>query len=323
MNPIDEGKTVLDIEQEAICALRDRLGAEFVGALELLYGTTGRVIITGIGKSGLVGRKIAATLSSTGTPSVYLHPAEGLHGDLGVVTTDDLVIAISYSGESDEILHLFPYFRWVGVKIIGMTGAPQSRLAKESDVVLDVSVEKEACPWNIVPTTSTTLVMALGDALAVALLKMRGFNLEDFAKRHPGGAIGRRVLLSVADLMHAGDECPRVELSTPIKDAIYEMTSKGLGMTTVVDGEGRLLGIVTDGDLRRIFQNHAAPLDVPVGEFIAGKSLPRTIDADRLAAEALRVMEDSSITSLVVPDDEGRPRGVIHIHDVLKAGITL
>lgn len=323
MNPIDEGKTVLDIEQEAIGALRDRLGPEFVSALNLFYETTGRVIITGIGKSGLVGRKIAATFSSTGTPAVYLHPAEGLHGDLGVVTTDDLVVAISYSGESNEILHLFPYFRWVGVKIIGMTGSQESRLAKESDVVLDVWVKQEACPWDIVPTTSTTLMMALGDALAVALLKMRGFNLEDFAKRHPGGAIGRRVLISVADLMHAGDECPRVDLSTPVKDAIYEMTSKGLGMTTVVDEGGRLSGVVTDGDLRRIFQSHQAPLDVPVGEFIADKSMPRTIEGGRLAAEALRIMEDNSITSLVVPDDDGRPRGVIHIHDVLKAGITL
>jgi len=323
MNPIDEGKGVLDIEQEAVGALRDRLGEEFARALDLFYGTTGRVIITGIGKSGLVGRKIAATLSSTGTPAVYLHPAEGLHGDLGVVTTDDLVVAISYSGESDEILSLFPYFRWVGVTIIGMTGAPESRLAKESDVVLDVWVEKEACPWNIVPTTSTTLMMALGDALAVVLLKMRGFNLEDFAKRHPGGAIGRRVLLSVADLMHAGDECPRVDRSTPLKDAIYEMTSKGLGMTTVTGEGGRLVGVVTDGDLRRIFQDRPDPLDMPVAEFIAEKSMPRTIEAGRLAAEALRIMEDSSITSLVVPDDEGRPRGVIHIHDVLKAGITL
>lgn len=323
MNPIDEGKTVLDIEQEAIGALRDRLGPEFVSALNLFYETTGRVIITGIGKSGLVGRKIAATFSSTGTPAVYLHPAEGLHGDLGVVTTDDLVVAISYSGESNEILHLFPYFRWVGVKIIGMTGSTESRLAKESDVVLDVWVKHEACPWDIVPTTSTTLMMALGDALAVALLKMRGFNLEDFAKRHPGGAIGRRVLISVADLMHAGDECPRVEITTPVKDAIYEMTSKGLGMTTVVDEGGRLSGVVTDGDLRRIFQSHPAPLDVPVGEFIADKLMPRTIEGGRLAAEALRIMEDNSITSLVVPDDDGRPRGVIHIHDVLKAGITL
>jgi arabinose-5-phosphate isomerase len=323
MNPIDEGKTVLDIEQEAIGALKDRLGPEFARALDLFYETTGRVIITGIGKSGLVGRKIAATLSSTGTPAVYLHPAEGLHGDLGVVTADDLVVAISYSGESDEMLHLFPYFRWVGVKIIGMTGASGSRLAKESDVVLDVWVEKEACPWNIVPTTSTTLMMALGDALAVSLLKMRGFNLEDFAKRHPGGAIGRRVLLSVAELMHAGDECPRVTFSTPLKDAIYEMTSKGLGMTTIIDGEGKLLGVITDGDLRRIFQDYSSPLDKPVGEFIEGRSMPRTIEEGRLAAEALRVMEDHSITSLVVPDDEGRPRGVIHIHDVLKAGITL
>jgi len=323
MNPIDEGKTVLDIEQEAIGELRDRLGPEFIKALNLFYETSGRVIITGIGKSGLVGRKIAATLSSTGTPAVYLHPAEGLHGDLGVVTTDDLVVAISYSGESDEILHLFPYFRWVGVKIIGMTGSTESRLARESDVVLDVWVKQEACPWDIVPTTSTTLMMALGDALAVTLLKMRGFNLEDFAKRHPGGAIGRRVLISVADLMHAGDNCPRVDMSTPIKDAIYEMTSKGLGMTTIIDEGGRLAGVVTDGDLRRIFQNHPAPLDVPVREFIAEKSMPRTIGAEKLAAEALRIMEDNSITSLVVLDDEGRPRGVIHIHDVLKAGITL
>jgi len=320
MDLLNEGKMVLEIEKEAICDLKERLGAEFISAVDLLFETKGRVIITGIGKSGIVGKKIVATLSSTGTPAFFLHPAEGLHGDIGVVTPEDLVWAISYSGESDEILKLFPYFRWVGVKIIGMTGVPSSRLGRESDIVLDISVKREACPWDIVPTSSTTAALALGDALAVVLLKKRGFDLSDFAKRHPGGTIGRQIFLKVSDIMHTGDECPVVDEHISLGDAIYEMTSKGLGMTTITGDGGKFVGIITDGDLRRIFQKVKDPLDAPVSQLMIKN--PKTIAKNKLASEALRVMEDSTITSLVIMDDDGRPLGVIHIHDILKAGIT-
>lgn len=320
MDVVKEGRRVLEIEREAIGGLIDRMGEDFARAVGLLFEARGRIIITGIGKSGIVGKKIVATLSSTGTPAFFLHPAEGLHGDIGVVTSDDLVMAISYSGETDEILKLFTYFRWIGVKIIGITGNPDSRLGALSDCVLNISVEKEACPWNIVPTSSTTATLALGDALAVVLLKMRGFDLEDFARRHPEGSIGRRIFLKVSDIMHTGENCPKVREDVILRDAIYEITSKGLGITCVTDGEGRLTGIITDGDLRRIFQDMKDPLEIPAGEVMVKD--PKGIDADRLAAEALRIMEDSSITSLVIKKRDGRPEGVIHIHDILKAGIT-
>ena len=321
MNTIEEGKKVLRIERDAIDDLISRLGDEFARAVELLAEAKGRIIITGIGKSGIVARKIAATFSSTGTPAVYLHAAEGLHGDIGVVTADDLVCALSYSGRTEEILKLIPYFRWMGVKIISMTGNADSTLAKESDVVLDIRVDKEACPWDIVPTASTTAALALGDALAVALLKKKGIDLSDFAQRHPGGTIGRQILTKVSDLMHAGDRCPRVDEEVPLRDAIYEMTSKGLGMTAVTGKGGRFVGIITDGDLRRILQHVEDPLAVPARELMSKN--PKTIGADKLAAEALRVLEDHAITSLVITDDKSRPVGVIHIHDILKAGITL
>jgi len=321
MDVIYEGKQVLEIERDAISGLIEKLGAEFERAIALLLEASGRVIVCGIGKSGIVGRKIVATLSSTGSPAVFLHPAEGLHGDVGVVTADDLVLAISYSGESEELLKLFPYFRWVGVKIIAMTGRSTSTLAQQSDIVLDISVKREACPWDIVPTSSTTAAVALGDALAVVLLKMRGFELDDFAKRHPGGSIGRQIFLKVRDLMHARENCPTVGESVALRDAIYEMTSKGLGMTSVVNSAQKLVGVLTDGDLRRIFQTIKEPLDLPVGELM--KKNPKTISTEKLAAEALRVMEDAAITSLIVKDEKDSPVGVIHIHDILRAGITL
>lgn len=321
MDAIQEGKRVLVIERDAIDGLINRIGETFVRAVELLAGARGRIIITGIGKSGIVARKIAATLSSTGTPAVFLNSAEGLHGDIGVVTADDVVLALSYSGESEEVLKLIPYFRWMKVPIISMTGAARSALARESDVVLNIRVDKEACPWDIVPTASTTAALALGDALAVTLLKKKGIDLSDFAHRHPGGAIGRQILLSVADLMHAGDRCPKVEETVLLKDAVYEMTGKGLGMTTVTGKGGALVGVITDGDLRRIFQKYENPLAMEVGSLM-GKS-PKTIKADKLAAEALRILEDHAITSLVIIDNRNRPVGVIHIHDILKAGITL
>jgi arabinose-5-phosphate isomerase len=321
MDVIQEGKRVLTIERDAVNGLIDRIGDDFVRAVDLVAGAKGRIIITGIGKSGIVGRKIAATLSSTGTPAVFLNSAEGLHGDIGVVTGEDVVLALSYSGESEEVLKLIPYFRWMKVPIIAITGVTSSALARESDVVLDIRVDKEACPWDIVPTASTTAALALGDALAVTLLKKKGIDLSDFAHRHPGGAIGRQILLSVADLMHAGDRCPRVDETVYLKDAVYEMTGKGLGMTTVTGKDGQLVGVITDGDLRRIFQKHENPLSMEVGPLMGTN--PKTIKADKLAAEALRVLEDHAITSLVITDDGNRPVGVIHIHDILKAGITL
>lgn len=321
MDIVQEGRSVLTIERDAVDSLIGRLGDEFVRAVDLLAAVKGRIIITGIGKSGIVARKIAATLSSTGSPAVFLNSAEGLHGDIGVVTGDDLVLALSYSGQSEEVLKLIPYFRWMKVPIIAMTGAAKSALAKQSDVVLDIRVDKEACPWDIVPTASTTAALALGDALAVTLLKKKGIDLSDFAHRHPGGAIGRQILLSVADIMHGGQRCPKVAETVLLKDAVYEMTSKGLGMTTVTDKDGRLAGVITDGDLRRIFQKYENPLAMEVGGLM-GKS-PKTIRSDKLAAEALRVLEDHAITSLVITDEGNRPIGVIHIHDILKAGITL
>ncbi len=321
MDTIQEGKNVLVVERDAVDGLISRLGDEFVRAVDLLAGVKGRIIITGIGKSGIVARKIAATLSSTGSPAVFLNSAEGLHGDIGVVTADDVVLALSYSGQSEEVLKLIPYFRWMSVPIISMTGAAQSALARESDIVLDIRVDKEACPWDIVPTASTTAAMALGDALAVTLLKKKGIDLSDFAHRHPGGAIGRQILLSVGDLMHSGDRCPKVDEKVLLSEAVYEMTGKGLGMTTVTGKGGTLIGIITDGDLRRIFQKYENPLSMEVGRFMGGS--PRTISADKLAAEALRILEDHAITSLVIIDDKKRPVGVIHIHDILKAGITL
>jgi arabinose-5-phosphate isomerase len=321
MDVIQEGKRVLAIERDAVDGLIDRIGDDFVRAVDLIAGARGRIIITGIGKSGIVGRKIAATLSSTGTPAVFLNSAEGLHGDIGVVTGEDVVLALSYSGESEEVLKLIPYFRWMKVPIVSMTGMAKSALARESDVVLDIRVDKEACPWDIVPTASTTAALALGDALAVTLLKKKGIDLSDFAHRHPGGAIGRQILLSVADLMHSGDRCPRVDETVHLRDAVYEMTGKGLGMTTVTGKEGQLVGVITDGDLRRIFQKHENPLSMEVGPLMGTN--PKTIKADKLAAEALRVLEDHAITSLVITDDGNRPVGVIHIHDILKAGITL
>ncbi len=327
VNKIDiiaEGKNVLEIERDAVGDLVDKLGDEFKKAVNLIFGVKGRVIVTGMGKSGLVARKITATLSSTGTPAVYLHPAEGLHGDIGVVTPDDLVIALSFSGETIEVLKLFPYFRWAGVKIIGMVGEMNSTLAKESDVTLDVGVKQEACPWNIVPTSSTTATLALGDALSVVLLKMRNFDLKDFARRHPEGSIGRRIFIKVLDLMHTGDELPVVGEDVSLKEAIVEMTTKGLGMTTVTDNSdnsGKLLGIVTDGDLRRIFQEDTNPLNKKVKDVMVKN--PKGIDENKLAAEALRIMEDMSITSLVVMGTGDKPKGVIHIHDILRAGINL
>jgi arabinose-5-phosphate isomerase len=277
------------------------------------------VVITGMGKSGLICQKIAATMASTGTPTFFLHPAEGIHGDLGMITRDDLVIALSNSGETTEVTTLIPLLKRLGVPLIALTGAPDSLLARTADVHLDVSVAQEACPLGLAPTTSTTVALVMGDALAVALLEKRGFSAEDFAFSHPGGKLGRRLLLKVGDIMHGGPEFPRVTEATPLRDALLEMTQKGFGLTAVVTAEGELLGVFTDGDLRRAI-DHRIDINVArVGEVMTRNC--KTVSSEMLAAEALTVMEDNKITALVVTDGR-RPAGVVHMHDLLRAGVV-
>jgi len=314
------GRRVLEIEAEALARVEQRLGASFTRAVELMLACTGKVVVTGMGKSGLVGKKICATLASTGTPSIFLHPAEGIHGDFGMVTRGDVVVAISNSGNTDEVSRLIPMIERMGCPLIAMTGGMESVLAKSGEVVLDVGVEREACHLNIVPTASTTATLAMGDALAVALLERRNFRPEDFAQFHPGGSLGRRLFVKVADLMHGGDELPMVAQDRTLKEALLEMTAKKLGVTTIVDGDGLLVGILTDGDLRRALEQGDDPLARPVSKFMGGH--PRTIEADALAALAVSQMEERNITSLVIADDAGRPAGIIHLHDCLKAKIV-
>lgn len=319
---LNRAAEVLRIESEGLVVLADRLDESFVRAVELLRGCQGKVVVTGLGKSGLICRKIAATFASTGTPAFFLHSGDGVHGDLGMVMKGDVVLAISNSGETEEILKLLPHLKLHGLKLIVMTGNPDSALAKAGDAVLNVRV-KEACPLGLAPTTSTTAALALGDALAVVLLEQKGFRQEDFAMRHPGGTLGRRLLLRVEDLMHCGDELPLVRHDTAVKDALFEITSKRLGVTGVVDGEGRLVGILTDGDLRRGLQTHGDQiLSKRTDELMTGD--PKTIDKEVLAARALTQMEENAprpITCLFVLDHGRKPVGIIHLHDILKSGI--
>jgi arabinose-5-phosphate isomerase len=320
-NPlIKAGRRTISMERKAIASLEERIDASFVRACELIQDCTGRVIVMGMGKSGHIGRKIAATLASTGTPAFFVHPGEASHGDLGMITAKDVVIAISYSGSSAEIITLLPLFKRLGITIISMTGNPNSVLAQASNAHLDISVESEACPLDLAPTSSTTVTVVLGDALAVALLEARGFTAEDFAFSHPGGALGRKLLLRVTDVMHHGSEVPRVAPTTSIPRALSEMTSKGFGMTTVVSDSDQLLGIFTDGDLRRCLDNGINISEAKIADVMT-KS-PRTIHKDTLAAEALKIMETRKITALVVEDDDRRPLGVLHMHDLLRAGLV-
>ncbi|WP_237066245.1 KpsF/GutQ family sugar-phosphate isomerase [Microbulbifer guangxiensis] len=316
---IQAGRRTILMETEAVAALENRINADFKRACELILQCRGRTIVTGMGKSGHVGGKIAATLASTGTPSFFVHPGEASHGDLGMITREDLVIAISNSGSSAEVLTLLPLLKRLGIPMISMTGKPESPLAQAADVNLDISVATEACPLNLAPTSSTTVTLVMGDALAVALLEARGFTAEDFAFSHPGGALGRRLLLKVEDVMHAGDELPQVSPETPLSKALLEMTSKGFGMTTVVDHNGTLLGVFTDGDLRRVI-DHKIELDTATMETVMSRR-PKTVSRETLAAEALRVMEDNRITALVVEDDAHHPVGLLHMHDILRAGV--
>ncbi len=311
---------VLRLEAEAILGLIPKLDASFERAVELLRRCAGRVIVTGMGKSGLVGRKIAATLASTGTPAYFLHPAEGVHGDIGMVARGDVVLALSNSGETDEVLAVLPPLKRLGVPIVLLTGNPTSTLARQCEVVLDVSVPEEACPMNLAPTSSTTAALAVGDALAMVLLELRGLRPEDYAALHPRGTLGWRALFRVADLMLTGEAVPLVRQTTPLRDVIVEMTKKRKGMTTVVDGAGRLVGIITDGDLRRLLLS-GMPIDSLSASEVATRE-PKTIRGDDLAAKALEVMETLEITSLVIVDGESRPIGLIHMHDILRAKIV-
>ena len=316
---LQAGRRTISMETAAVAALESRIDDDFQRACELILGCSGRVIVSGMGKSGHIGRKIAATLASTGTPSFFVHPGEASHGDLGMITRQDLVIAISNSGSSAEVMTLLPLLKRLGIPLISMTGKPDSPLAQSADVNLDIAVETEACPLNLAPTSSTTVTLVMGDALAVALLEARGFTAEDFAFSHPGGALGRQLLLKVEDVMHAGEELPQVSPDTPLSKALLEMTSKGFGMTTVVDGDGQLLGVFTDGDLRRVIDQKLEMDSATMDQVMSRR--PKTVSAQTLAAEALRIMEDNKITALVVEDPEHHPIGLLHMHDILRAGV--
>jgi arabinose-5-phosphate isomerase len=317
----EQAKKVLRIEAEAITALIDRIDNNLVKALDIIYSCPGRVVVTGMGKSGLIGKKIAATLASTGTPALFLNPAEGGHGDIGMVSKGDVVIAISNSGETDEIITILPVLKRLDIKLISFTGSLTSTLAKISDVVLDVSVKEEACPMGLVPTASTTAALAMGDALAVALLSKRGFREEDFAFFHPGGNLGRRLLLTAGELMHKGDSIPFVNEEITMKHAIIEISSKRLGITTVINESSQLLGIITDGDLRRGLEKWGEKFFSLKARDVMTHN-PKTIARDTLAVKALSIMETYAITSLVIINPHDRVEGIVHLHDILKSGIV-
>jgi len=316
---IEKGKEVIRIETEAVAALESRINGSFEAAVDLILACTGRVIVTGMGKSGVVARKIVATMNSTGTASVFLHPSDAVHGDLGMVRQEDVVICISKSGDTEEIRELLPMFRHIGVKVISMVGNNSSHLAGQSDIVLDISVKEEACPLDLAPTASTTATLAMGDALAIALLHKRGFTKEDFAMYHPGGNLGKRLLLRVEEIMITGTNVPVVREEVPLSEAIVEMTSKRLGATCIVNGSGALRGIITDGDLRRLLQRTKDITNVTAAEAMTKN--PKTIRKELLAATALEEMESYSITQLVVVDDKQCPVGMLHLHDLVKAGL--
>lgn len=318
---IEQARKILKIEADAINALIDRIDDNLVRAVDIIYSCTGRVVVTGMGKSGLIGKKIAATFASTGTPALFLHSAEGGHGDIGMVTKGDVVVALSNSGETDEIIKILPILKRLDIKLVALTGDSKSTLAKLSDVVLDTSVREEACPMGLVPTASTTAALAMGDVLAITVLNKRGFKEEDFAFFHPGGNLGRRLLLTAGELMHTGDSIPVVNLKTLMKDAILEISSKRLGMTTVVNASSKLAGIVTDGDLRRGLEKWGEGFFSLKAEDVMTHN-PNTIIIDTLAVKAISIMEKHSISSLIVLASNGEAEGIVHLHDLLKAGIT-
>lgn len=319
-NFITLGQAVVRTEQQAISSLINKINHDFAKACELLLACEGRIVVIGMGKSGHIGGKIAATLASTGSPAFFVHPGEASHGDLGMITSKDVVLALSNSGETNEIISLLPVIKRLNVSLISLTGNPDSSLANFADVNLDTSVEKEACPMNLAPTASTTVSLVMGDALAVALLEAKGFTENDFALSHPGGSLGRRLLLRVEDIMHKGEQIPLVNESTSISDALLEMTNKRLGMTCIVDKNGSLSGIFTDGDLRRTLAGSIDLNTTQIVDVMTEKG--KTISANKLAAEALKIMEDNAIGGLVITDDNNHPVGALNMYDLLKAGVV-
>ena len=313
------GRAVLEIESRAIGDLVDRIDQAFIQATEYMLACRGRIVVLGMGKSGHIGGKIAATLASTGSPAFFVHPGEASHGDMGMVTTDDVVLAISNSGETDELVILIPLIRRLGIPLIAMTGNPSSSLAKQATVHVNVAVSEEACPLGLAPTSSTTAALAMGDALAIAMLQARGFTEQDFALSHPGGTLGRRVLLKISDVIHTGSSMPTVSSDVTISDALVEMTGKGLGMTAVIDSEGRVAGIFTDGDLRRVLDQKTDITCATVGSVMTPDCT--TVNADILAAEALRIMQDGKFNALLVVDDNSRLVGVLNMHDLLRSRV--
>ncbi|KJK18467.1 KpsF/GutQ family sugar-phosphate isomerase [Pseudomonas sp. NPDC087612] len=316
---IQSAQRTIRFELEAVEGLLAHIDADFVKACELILASKGRVVVVGMGKSGHIGNKIAATLASTGTPAFFVHPAEASHGDMGMITRDDVILALSNSGSTAEIVTLLPLIKRLGIQLISLTGNPDSPLAKAAEVNLDARVAQEACPLNLAPTSSTTAALVLGDALSIALLEARGFTAEDFAFSHPGGALGRRLLLKVENVMHAGDELPQVQRGTLLKDALLEMSRKGLGMTVVLEADGRLAGIFTDGDLRRSLDRNIDVHKTLIEEVMTAHG--KTARAEMLAAEALKIMEDHKISALVVIDKDERPVGALNMHDLLRAGV--
>ncbi len=314
-----KGKEVIRIEGEAVNNLINKINGDFVKAVSEIYDSKGRVVLTGLGKSGLIGRKIVATLNSTGTASIYMHPTDALHGDLGMVRKGDIVIIISKSGNTDELMELLYMFKRMNVLVIGMLGDRNSKMGRECNIVLDVDVKEEACPHDLAPTASTTAALVMGDALAVALLEKRGFTPADFAQLHPAGSLGKRLSLKISEIMYKGDDVPIVNESTQLKDSIYVMTSKRLGMTTVVDADGILTGIITDGDLRRLLEKN---LDIAslVAKDVMTQN-PKTISDEYLASFALQQMENYNITSLIVTNHDKKPVGIVHLHDLVKLGL--
>ena len=317
---LDLAREVLRIEAAAVQALVLRLDHSFLAAVQVILECKGRIVVSGMGKSGHVARKIASTMASTGTPAFFVHPAEASHGDLGMITQDDVVIGLSYSGESAELLTIVPILKRTGAKLITLTGNPQSSLAREADVHLDVSVEKEACPHNLAPTASTTASLALGDALAIALLDSRGFGADDFARSHPGGALGKRLLVHVADVMRQGEALPQIAESALVREAILEISRKGMGMTAVLNAQGQVTGVYTDGDLRRGLDQGLDIRATPVQQVMTHQ--PRHITANKLAVEAVKLMQDAKVYALLVLDDQQRLVGAISMHDLMRAGIV-
>lgn len=316
----DSGLTVVEIEAQAVTMLKNRINEAFIKGCELLFNCRGRVVVIGMGKSGHIAGKIAATLASTGTPAFFVHPGEASHGDLGMITQQDVVLALSHSGETNEILTILPLIKRLGVSLIAMTGQERSSLASFADVHLDVSVEQEACSLGLAPTSSTTVMLVMGDALAVSLLEARGFTRDDFALSHPGGSLGKRLLLKVADLMHSGQEIPRVSTSAWISEALLEMTEKKLGMTAIVDDENKVIGIFTDGDLRRMLGQNLDIHNTLITKVMTQHCT--VVTKNILAAEAMRIMEEKKINALIVVDSKHKPVGALNMHDLIHAGIV-